>query len=287
MTSQAFLKLFVPPLLVQGYRFLRGRKGNRVVYGLSGDYHSWDEAVRASTGYDSEIILEKTKEALLKVKNGQSVYERDSVVFDETQYAWPLCAGLLWIAAQSGGRLNVLDFGGSLGSTYVQNRVFLRCLPEVRWNIVEQPRHVKMGKAWFEDDHLKFYLGVEDCLAATQPDVVILSSVLQYLEHPYDILCGLLGVPCNHLIIDRTPFWDGLTDRLCVQHVPPSIYPASYPSWILSLSRFHSYLHESWEVIAEFDSLDKLEGPVDFAYRGMIITRREPLRSTAREWRNV
>jgi putative methyltransferase (TIGR04325 family) len=117
--------------------------------------------------------------------------------------------------------------------------------------------------------------------------VVILSSVLQYLEHPYDILCGLLGFPCNHLIIDRTPFWDGPTDRLCVQHVPPSIYPASYPSWILSLSRFHSYLHESWEVVAEFDSLDKLEGPVDFAYRGMIITRREPLISTAREWRNV
>ena len=102
MTSKACLKLFVPPLLVQGYRFLRGRKGNSVVYGLSGDYHSWDEAVRASTGYDSEIILEKTKEALLKVKNGQAVYERDSVVFDETQYAWSLCAGLLWIAAQSG-----------------------------------------------------------------------------------------------------------------------------------------------------------------------------------------
>jgi putative methyltransferase (TIGR04325 family) len=279
MTSKAFLKLCVPPLLVQGYRFLRGRKGNGVVYGLFGDYRSWDEAVCASTGYDSEIILEKTKEALLKVKNGQAVYERDSVVFDEIQYAWPLLAGLLWVAVQSGGRLNVLDFGGSLGSTYFQNRALLRCLPEVMWNIVEQPRHVETGKEWFEDEYLKFYLRVEDCLAVTQPNVVILSSVIQYLEHPYDLLCGLLGLPCHHVIIDRTPFWDGPTDRLCVQSVPPSIYPASYPSWIFSTRRFQSYLYKDWEVVADFDALDKMEGPVDVAYRGMLITRRDERRA--------
>src|SRR5215468_3222957 len=100
MTPKAFIKLFAPPLLVQGYRLLRGRQANSVS-GLSGDYGSWDEAVRASTGYDSQMILEKTKTALLQVKNGQAVYERDSVVLAEIQYAWPLLAGLLWVAAQS------------------------------------------------------------------------------------------------------------------------------------------------------------------------------------------
>jgi putative methyltransferase (TIGR04325 family) len=275
MTLKRLLRPLVPPLLVQGYYSLYGQK-NSNVYGLSGDYLTWDEAVRASTGYDSEIILEKSKTALLQVKNGQAVYERDSVLFDEVQYAWPLLAGLLWVAAQSGGRLNVLDFGGSLGSTYFQNRVFLDRLHEVQWNIVEQSRHVETGKEWFEDEHLKFYLRVEDCLSATQPNVVILGSVLQYMEHPYDILCGLLGLPCNHIIIDRTPFWDGPTDRLCVQHVPPNIYTASYPSWIFSMRGFRSNLDEGWHIVAEFDNQDKLEGPVDFGYRGMIVTRREP-----------
>jgi putative methyltransferase (TIGR04325 family) len=280
MTPKTFIKLLAPPLLTQAYSFLRSRKGNSVDgLSLSGNYRSWEEAVRASTGYDSEIILERTKEALLRVKNGQAVYERDSVVFDEIQYAWPLLAGLLWVAAQSGGRLNVLDFGGSLGSTFFQNRAFLHRLTKVRWNIVEQPRHVETGKEWFEDEHLKFYLRVEDCVVETQPNVVILSGVLQYLEHPYDILYRLLRIPCNHIIIDKTPFWGGPTDRLCVQHVPPSIYPASYPSWIFSTRRFYSYLHESWEIVTEFDDPDKLPGPVDFAYRGMMITRRA--------WRNV
>lgn len=267
-----FIKLLVPSLLVQGCHALRGRLGINS-YGLSGSYRTWEEAVRNSTGYDSEIILEKTKTALLKVKNGGAVYERDSVLFDEVQYAWPLLVGLMLVAAQTKGNLNVLDFGGSLGSIYFQNRAFLSRLPDVRWNIVEQPKYVEAGKKWFEDDHLKFYPRVEDCLAETQPDVVILSGVLQYLERPYDKLHELLELRCGHIIIDRTPFWDGSTDRLCVQNVPPTIYPASYPSWIFSMQRFRSHLSNEWNIMAEFNSLDRLKSPIQANWKGMIIVR--------------
>jgi putative methyltransferase (TIGR04325 family) len=271
MTLKAFIKLLLPPLLVRGYRNLMSADNN--VCDLSGDYRSWNEALSASTGYDSEIILEKTTAALLRVKKGEAVYERDSVVFDEIEYAWPLLAGLLWVAAQSGGKLDVLDFGGSLGSTYFQNRALLSCLKELRWNIVEQRRHVEIGRELFEDEHLKFYHGIDDCLAVTQPNAVILSSVLQYLEHPYEVLHTLLARGCNHVFIDRTPFWNGSIDRLCVQHVPPNIYPASYPSWIFSMRRFRSELPHGWHVMTEFDSLDTLKGPVDVAYKGMILVR--------------
>ena len=47
-----------------------------------GNYSSWAEARANSTGYDSEVILNKTKDALLKVKRGEAAYERDSVTFD-------------------------------------------------------------------------------------------------------------------------------------------------------------------------------------------------------------
>jgi putative methyltransferase (TIGR04325 family) len=146
----------------------------------------------------------------------------------------------------------------------------------VRWNIVDQFRHVETGKASFEDDHLRFYANIADCLTDTQPNVVLLSSVLQYLERPYTVLDQILELPCDHVIIDRTPFWAGPTDRLCVQTVPPSIYPASYPSWIFSRQRFHSHLHENWEIMVKFDSPDRLAGPIDligFSYQGMIIVR--------------
>ena len=278
MSVRELVKLLTPPMLVHGYRALRStrEKNSSVQEGLhlAGDYSSWAEAMAASTGYDSEIILEKTRAAVLKVKSGEAVYERDSVLFDEIQYAWPLVAGLMWVAARFGGRLNVLDFGGSLGSTYFQNRRFLQQLPSVRWNIVEQPRQVHVGKADFEDEHLRFYGDIEACLAKTQPNVIVLSGVLQYLEHPFDALRALLASPCNHLIVDRTPLWDGPADRLCVQYVPASIYAASYPSWIFSLHRFRSFLNEGWEIVAEFDGSDRLASPIKTTWKGIITHRR-------------
>ena len=213
----------------------------------------------------------------MKVKNGKAIYERDSVLFDEIQYTWPVLAGLMWVAAQSRGRLNVLDFGGSLGSTYYQNRAFLHDLPEVRWNIIEQPAHVKVGKECFEDDVLNFFPDIETCLSETKPNVILLGSVLQYLENPYETLDTLLHLPCNYVILDKTPFWKGSTDKLCIQHVPPNIYSASYPSWIFAKAKLLHYITQiECDVIADFENLDRLSGPVDFVYGGMIVKHSNP-----------
>ncbi len=62
-------------------------------------------------------------QATRKVVAGEAVYERDSVVFDHLEYAWPLLACLLQIAAERRS-LRVIDFGGSLGSSWRQNRRF-------------------------------------------------------------------------------------------------------------------------------------------------------------------
>src|SRR6266702_290349 len=108
-------KLFsdcIPPILGKLYERLIKRCG------YFGNYSGYDKACQASTGYDSDLILERVRDALLKVKSGEAVYERDSVLFDEVQYSWPLLAGLLWIASCNGNRLHLLDFGGSLGSSY-------------------------------------------------------------------------------------------------------------------------------------------------------------------------
>lgn len=264
------IRYFVPPVFIDLAKRLFGAR-----YGHSGEYRSWHDAVRASSGYDNDAILRKTKAALLKVKNDEAVYERDSVLFDEIQYAWPLLAGMMWVAARCGSTLNVLDFGGSLGSTYFQNRAFLCALPHIRWNIVEQPKYVKVGKECFEDEQLRFYPTIEHYLSENKPNLIILSSVLQYLEYPFKVLDELMGLCCEHIIIDRTPFWVGPSDRLCVQTVPPSIYPASYPSWIFSTPRFHAYLNEKWQIIAEFDSFDGLSAPVKAVWKGFILERRK------------
>ncbi|MCC7278875.1 MAG: methyltransferase, TIGR04325 family [Chromatiaceae bacterium] len=270
-----------PPLLLRAYRAGRRRMAGGTAIAvapsaalqLTGQYATWSAAQADSAGYDAGVILERTRAALLKVKRGEAVYERDSVLFEVIEYSWPVLAGLMWVAAQHDCRLNVLDLGGSLGSTYFQNRAFLDRLGMVRWNIVEQPRHVEVGRQAFQDERLRFYQSIDACLAETQPNVILLSGVLQYLEVPYDLLNSLQATSCRFLILDLTFFWAGPNDRLCVQHVPPDIYPASYPAWIFSWSRFRSILSLHWSIIADFDDHARMAAPVPLNFRGLIAVR--------------
>ena len=81
-------------------------------------FSSWNEAKKASTGHGTEEIVTKVRDSTLKVKSGNAAYTRDSVAFDRIEYSWPLLAGLMWVASQSNNKLKLVDFGGSLGSTY-------------------------------------------------------------------------------------------------------------------------------------------------------------------------
>jgi len=227
-----------------------------IFYGWHGSYASWDDAAKKCSGYNSAAILQKVKDAASKVRDGVAHYERDSVIFDEIQYSYPLLTGLLWSAARRGGKLNVLDFGGSLGSTYYQNKIFLDSLNEVNWCIVEQPEFVKEGRALFSNGRLNFFYTVAECFKSFRIDLVLFSSVLQYLEKPYELLEQIIKEGPEIIIIDRTPFVAG-EDRLTVQKVNPSIYKASYPCWFFNKEKFLGMFGDSYNLVLEFEALDR------------------------------
>ena len=223
-------------------------------YGWFGNYSSWEDAEKECTGYDSDKIFEKVKNALLKVKKGEAVYERDSVIFDHIEYSWPLLAGLMWIAAKGKNKLNIIDFGGSLGSAYFQNRIFLKELDELHLNIVEQKKFVECGKKYFENKQLRFFYDIEACLRENNSNVILFSSVVQYLKEPYQFLEKILNYNFKYIIFDRTAFIEDDVDRITIQKVPPKIYKASYPAWFFSKKKFFKLFEEKYELIAEFQS---------------------------------
>jgi putative methyltransferase (TIGR04325 family) len=240
-------------------------------YGWSGNYSSWEEAKQLSSGYDSKIILEKVSVSAGKVRDGLAVYERDSVIYTEVEYSYPVLSGLLWIAAQYRGRLNVLDFGGSLGSSYYQNKMFLDSVEDLNWCIVEQPAFVEEGKKYFSNDRLHFFNTNDDCFNTFEIDVILLSSVLQYLEEPYKLLDIFLIKQVKYIIIDRTSFIDG-NDRITIQKVHPAIYKASYPCWFLNKRNLIAYIEKSYELLLEFDALDKAN--IRSEFKGFIFRRK-------------
>lgn len=174
-------------------------------------------------------------------------------------------------AALSGGRLSVLDFGGSLGTTYFQLSPLLNGLKELSWNIVEQENHVRVGMQELANEQLRFYSKLED-VERWKPNVLLLSSVLQYLPDPYKELEKLLELKIPTVIVDRTPFSTSGEEYLTVQHVPKEIHEASYPVWIFSMLKMEHHWERHYSKLFSFENEERLDPKV--IYRGYGLTRR-------------
>ena len=97
------------------------------------------------------------------------------------------------------------------------------------------------------------------------------SSVIQYIEKPYELLEKVKALNFEFILFDRTPFTLNGKDRLTVQTVPRRVYPASYPCWFFDKTRFYVFFEDQYSVIAKFESLDKANIPSVF--EGCVLRR--------------
>ncbi len=247
---QLLARDLLPPLIARplARRFLDVR--------YTGRYRSWSEAARDAGGYDAPNILEQVTASARAVRDGRAAYERDGVVFCEPDYRWPLLACLLREALRNKGRLRVLDFGGSLGSTYFQHRAVLSAAKELRWGVVEQPAFVETGRREFINGELSFHLTVDDAMRTLRPNVVLFSGVLAWIENPHAVLDQILSHESPAVLVDRTPLTSLDHDVAKLQRVPDKIYRASYPCWFLSRARFLDHFADRYSLNAEFPQLD-------------------------------
>jgi len=253
------LKLFTPPIILKFVYFLKGKNNNGTVQ-FTKTKLSWDDILnKTENGYNKDKILQKCKDSLLKVKNGEYPYERDSVLFNEKEIFFPLLSSLLYVSLKHNKILNIIDFGGSLGSTYYQNRDILKQAGiTINWYIIEQENFVKCGNEYFTNEELHFYNNIDEVLKQTDISVCLLSSVLPYLKEPYDILEKLKQIDVKFIIIDRTMFLnDETNDILTIQKVPPEIYEATYPSWFLSLNKFFNNIRNDYKILLKWNTLDQ------------------------------
>jgi putative methyltransferase (TIGR04325 family) len=257
--AKLYLRQLMPPVAWQLGRWLYRQslpEGDGSVT-FRGDYPSWEKARDQSQGYDSDAILEKVKNALIEVRDGRAAYERDSVLFHEKEYNWPLISAL-WMAAHDRRKsgdpsLHVLDFGGSLGSSYFQCRDLFKGRVPLKWCVVEQPHFVDCGRKTFETDELRFYSTIEECLAEQRIDFLLMSSVLQYLPEPHALLRDALARNLDFVMLDLTAVLDvGNADRLTVQSVPPQIYRASYPAWFFNEGRLLEPFQGRYDLVTDF-----------------------------------
>lgn len=248
------------------------------VHGFSGNYATWNDAERDSSGYATESILETVKNSLLKVKNGEFAYERDGVLFDRVDYAFPLLAFLLRIAMENDNRLGLVDFGGSLGTTWFQNRAFLSLLRSVRWGIVEQANYVACGKAMFTDNELSFHETISDAASKTGSTAILCSGVIGYVPEPAGIVSEIMANNFRWVIFDRTAFIDAPATRIVVQHVTNSgLTAGSYPARLFNWNELLAMFGSRYEFVTHFGSYcdhdDILDG-IPVRHLGFVLRKR-------------
>ncbi len=238
---------------------------------LRGDYASWAEARAASGGYDDANVLARVLAATRAVRAGRAEWERDGVTFAAPPGATPLAAVLERIAAAEGGRLDLVDFGGGLGTTWWQHRRQFPNRAAVCWRVVEQPAWVEAGRREFTGDGLEFFPTLDEACAGLTPAVILFSSVLPYVEQPRSVLDAAVRRRFRHLVIDRTGFTGRGRDRLAVQHVPAVVGAATYPCWLFDRGSLLAPLSGDYALVDEW-SRHELDGRHD--YRGFYFQRR-------------
>lgn len=263
---KATLKQVIPPFIYDAFK-------SSSKYGWFGNYSSWDEAKKNCSGYDSELILDKVKKAVLSVHNDEACFERDGILFYEEEYNWQLLSFLMLVAAQNDGRIHITDFGGSLGSSYYQHKKILSFLKELKWGIIEQSKFIEFGQKELQSNSLMFYKSIPDCLQDQLPQLLVFSSVLQYLEKPFELIDTILHFEYQYIFIDRTAFVRDVNHLITIQKVHPEIYNASYPAWFFNEDAFLLPFLTKYDLVASFEN-DDYCNKKDSYFKGFFLSKK-------------
>jgi putative methyltransferase (TIGR04325 family) len=164
---------------------------------------------------------------------------------------------ILKAAIDNDFKVHILDFGGSLGSVYYQNKPFLETIAfkEFSWSVVEQANFVECGQECAQNETLKFYYSLEDCLKERPVTIILASGVVSHIEEPYYWIDKFIAINPLYIILDRVPFLDLNSDVITVQNVFSSIYEGSYPCRFFNEPTFIQAF-KPYHLTAEFTPYD-------------------------------
>jgi putative methyltransferase (TIGR04325 family) len=200
IAKDAKRKIFPPPRAHSHLRY-------------SGPYPTWHQAVEASVGYDSPYVLSKVRAAIVEVLEGRKAYERDGTTFDKLPKKYTLREKISGIIRPSD---TIVDFGGGLGGTYINNRDVLynrfRC-----FFVIEQESFCTAGSELAQAYRLPItFMHTIEELPQSTTDIVILSGVLHCIDSWQEIAQKVNSLQPRHILLDRHPLVNGDT-RILVQ----------------------------------------------------------------------
>jgi putative methyltransferase (TIGR04325 family) len=231
--------------------------------GFSGPYRTWDAAAAAAVGFDSPYVLDKVRSAVESVLRKDKAYERDGTAFDQMP---DKCALRLQIKSLLKRDSVVVDFGGGLGGTFVNNLDLFSRDWCGQYFIVEQPNFCRAGAEISEKFNLPLtYLG-DLGQAPPGPSILIASGVLAYIPNWLEVVSVMLDKKPECILVDRQLLSCEET-RIFVQE-NDGYYEkkVSYPLRIINRDEFLAAF-TGYEVVNEWQSDFDPDGYLGFLLR--------------------
>ena len=195
---------------------------------------SWETAVRKSVGYESVNVLTP----LMQGTNESRVNLADSK-WATTRYQQIATAMFFCLSENRlrvGKPLRILDFGGGGGDYFYQFQKFVPHI-DFDWTVVETPALAEAMKQKHggESQKIRWVGSLE--MTEDKYDFVLCSSVLQYLEKPFEVLEDLVK-KSECVIINRIPIIDLSDHFVALQRILTKKRRGSYPAHFFSEKRF-------------------------------------------------
>ena len=191
------LKLFVPPVLVD---LARGRLNLPPSYTWEGVYPHRRAVPVEHPSYDHEARIGEmaalSRELLAQVRAGQR------------PGGWHDTLSLVAATVSADtGKLRVVDFGGAMGTGFIQLLATLPKTTALEYHIVDLPGMCAAGLEVFAgESRIHFHTALAE--VPVEPDIVYVNSVLQYIDDYAGQLRALAALRAPRLLLARTATGD-------------------------------------------------------------------------------
>ena len=224
-----------------------------------GNFRTFEDAVKYCNKkqggcYEKPIILDRLLENATKLKNSTRKKIQKPTILSCIQKA----------ALENNNKLNILDFGGSLGESYIRIKDIIKPIKIENYTVVEQPHFVKAGNEKLADNILNFKNTIDE---VGNIDCLILSGVLQCLPEPHNWIDKFLSKKYKFIVIDRIPFLNEGNDRLTVQKYKN----VNYPAWFFNEDKFMSQFEKYYDIVFEWIDYNDSVKEIPSLYKGVFL----------------
>ena len=243
MSSTQLINAFLPP----GAKTLIRGMLSRFIGFVETD--TWDEAKTKVAGYESSTSVDSIIESIVAAR--KNIAEADSLSSRDLQVISGISIAISELNIDSQSVVRIVDVGGAGGDYFFTLK---RAMPNFRceWFVVETPQLVSAIKNASLDNHsgIRWVESLEEIEGRC--DIALLSSVLQYVEEPYQLMTSVMEI-ANISVINRIPLTTSATDQCAVQRVRSYGRRGAYPARFFSEKKFLHFLQTCGEVIVKWN----------------------------------